>query len=93
MVDYVSRFGVPGQDPSIPVVNGSLNFARDPRNDVPGGYVKTMISPDRLTVTNYTTLLHLLYYGQIVRTAHRRSDGSWTMSTHGHGNNWIPGMN
>ena len=93
MVDYVSRFGVPGQDPSIPVVNRSTNFASDPRTGFPGGYVKTTISQDGLTVSNKTTLLHFLYNGQIVRTAHRNSDGSWSMSTHGFGNNWTPGMN
>jgi len=43
-------------------------------------------------VVNRTTMLHLLYDGKITRSARRHPDGSWTVRTHGIGNNVLPGM-
>lgn len=92
MVDYVSRFAYPGQDPSVPAVTNNFYLVKDPWYGVPGGWVRTIISKDGLTVTNITTRAHALYNGQIVRTA-TFANGAWQMTTHGWGNNTVPGMN
>jgi RHS repeat-associated protein len=91
--DQVSRFGVPGQDGSTLIESGQTSMVYDPRTGMPGGYVVTDVSSDGLTVTNTTTDLHLLAFGQVNRTAWQASDGTWYVTTHGTGNNVIPGMN
>lgn len=58
---------------------------------LPGGIVTTRVSEDGLTIVNTTTPLHILYNGRIVRTAFE-TDGSWFVTTHGVGNNVVPGM-
>jgi hypothetical protein len=91
IADQLARFSVPGQDPAAPAVNNGTYFVTDPRTDLPGGWVTTNISPDGLTVTNTTQRAHVFYDGQIVRSASRADDGSWYVTTHGFGNNVIPG--
>jgi hypothetical protein len=93
IADQMSRFAVPGQDPSRPVKNGTTSLVRDPTTDLPAGYVDTFVSADGLTIVNRTQPLHIFYDGTVTRTATRNSDGSWTITTRGVGNNVIPGMN
>ena len=93
MADQFSRFAFPGQDPSKPVKNGEVNLVYDPRLGWPGGNVLTTVSEDGLTITNRTLRGHILFDGQIERTATQASDGSWYVTTRGIGNNVIPGMN
>jgi len=96
IIDQLSRFAVPGQDPSKPVVNNNIYSASDPRSILGqqlGGSVITNISSDGLTIRN-TTLpfpAHIFSDGVIVRTATQSSDGAWYITTHGYGNNVIPG--
>ncbi len=92
MADYMSRFGVPGQDPSKPVQDMHKYWVYDPRTEMPAGKVLTQISKDGLTITNTTLPGHVLYDGEIVRSATEK-DGAWYVTTHGFGNNVIPGMN
>lgn len=92
MKDYVSRFAVPGQDPNNPVQNGSINEVIDPRSGLYAGRVLTQFSADGLTSTNTTLSGHLLYDGQVIRTATLGPDGSWSMTTIGWGNNGNPFM-
>jgi RHS repeat-associated protein len=92
MQDYDLRHAVPGQDPSVPVGDNSINWVYDPRTGMPAGKVYTDVSDDGLSVTNITLPSHILYDGQITRTATRYADGSWWMITRGTGNNAIPGM-
>ncbi len=92
MADYMSRFGVPGHDPSIPLQNQHPYWVHDPSTGAPVGMVITRISPDGLTVINTTLKMHILYNGQIVRAATQEDDGLWTVTIHGTGNNVLPGM-
>jgi hypothetical protein len=96
IVDQLSRHAVPGQDPSKPIESGQIYTVWDTRFPVqyPGGRVLTEVSDDGLTTTNTTLRLpqHILADGQIVRTAYQASDGAWYVTTHGYGNNVIPGM-
>ena len=92
VVDYLSRFSVPGRDPSKPVVHEEISVAIDPRFGIPGGYIKSYVSNDGLTVTNVTRPMHLLHDGAIERSAIRNGDGSWSVVTRGLGNNVVPGM-
>jgi RHS repeat-associated protein len=99
MIDQHSRFGVPGQDPAIPVRDNQLYDVYDPRNpvDLPGdfvwrlyaGRVLTFVSDDGMTITNYTRRFHLLHDGLITR-ALSLENGAWYVTTHGFGNNVIP---
>ena len=41
--------------------------------------------------SNRTHPLHILYDGQITRTATQNPDGSWSVTTIGTGNNVLPG--
>jgi hypothetical protein len=75
------------------VENEQISPVYDPHTGLLAGYVRTTISPDGLTIVNKTRPLHLLYNGKIERAARREKDGSWSMTTHGIGNNLIPGMN
>lgn len=93
IADHLSRYAVPGQNPSIPAETNGEYDAYDPWAGLPAGRVKTEISPDGLTVTNKTLPGHILYDGKIVRSASQGSDGAWYVTTHGFGNNVIPGMN
>ena len=92
MVDYLSRFAFPGQNPNTPTANKDLNFVRDPWYGLPAGWVMTTITDDGLTVINETAVAHVLYDGVIYRTAIQNPNGSWGIATHGFGNNWIPFM-
>jgi HK97 family phage portal protein len=92
MADQMSRFAVPGQDPSMPVEDGNTYFVTDPRTGFPAGWVDTTVSADGLTIVNTTTAAHVFYDGRIERQASRAADGSWFVSTRGIGNNVIPGM-
>jgi hypothetical protein len=91
MKDQISRFAVPGQDPSVPVVSGNIYSVYDPRNDIYAGKVLTEISPDGLTVINTTQRWHVFYDGQIVRSV-SQIGGAWYATTHGYGNNVVPGF-
>lgn len=93
MVDQLSRFAVPGQNPAIPVLNNSINPVYDPILGEYMGRVVTTISEDGLTVTNTTLPGHIFYDGKIVRSVTWNDDGSWSVTTHGYGNNEIPGAN
>ena len=89
----MSRFGVPGRDPSKPIEDGQMYAVFDPRTGLFAGWIRTYISDDGLTIRNETNPLHILYNGQIVRQATLAEDGSWYVTTRGTGNNFIPGMN
>jgi len=93
MVDQLSRFSVPGRDPSMPAEHDHEYFVTDPRNGLPGGFVTTQIKDDGLTIINTTGPLHMMYNGQIIRSAFQTEDGAWYVTTHGTGLNVIPGMN
>ena len=90
--DYMRRFAVPGQDPNKPVENNSINEVYDPRTGLYAGRVLAQFSGDGLTVTNTTLPGHLLYDGQIIRTATMDSAGAWSITTIGWGNNGNPYM-
>lgn len=93
MRDYMSRHAYPGQDPSKPVENGQKSTVYDPRTGMWGGPIRTEVSNDGLTISNFTRPGHPLHDGRIIRTAQQQPDGSWTVTTRGYGNNLIPGMN
>jgi HK97 family phage portal protein len=93
IADYMSRYAVPGQDTSNPVVDGQTYFAWDRDTLLPGGFVRTKISEDGLTIVNRTLQGHILYDGLIERRAVQAADGSWHVTTLGIGNNVLPGMN
>ena len=93
MADLMSRFGVPGRDPSKPIEDGQMYAVFDPRTGLFAGWIRTTVTDDGLTITNTTNALHILYDGKIVRQAVQAEDGSWYVTTRGTGNNWIPGMN
>jgi hypothetical protein len=94
MKDRFARFAFPGQDSAMPVQDQQMSLVWVPDEvDVPGGYVRTTVSPDGLTITNKTLPLHIFYDGKIVRQLTREADGSWSVTTEGRGNNVIPGMN
>ena len=88
----MSRYSLPGRSPDQPVQSGQQYVVRDPATGLPVGLVTTNISSDGLTVQNVTQPLHVLYDGQITRTAQKLPDGSWWVTTVGIGNNVIPGM-
>jgi hypothetical protein len=91
--DHFSRFAVPGQDPSRPVRDGDITLVRDPETRIPVGYVRTQVSRDGLTITNWTLKGHIFHDGEVIRRMRRASDGSWLITTDGLGNNVIPGAN
>jgi len=92
IADQLARFSVPGRDPVNPVSDGETSFVRDPRSGLPAGYVTTTIENDGLTVRNRTLPGHIFHDGIITRQARQADDGSWSVTTHGFGNNVIPGM-
>ncbi len=92
MVEYLSRFAVPGQDPSRPVTDGDRSLVYDPRTGLPAGWVDTEISEGGRTITNHTLPLHIFYNGKIERSIQPNEDGSWSVNTRGTGNNVIPGF-
>jgi RHS repeat-associated protein len=92
IADQGSRFAVPGQDPTRPVVNDERYLVRDPWTGIPGGYVRTNVSQDGLTITNTTDLWHMFCCGQITRTFFQDDTGAWYAKTTGTGYNIIPGM-
>ncbi len=55
------------------------------------GKVTSDISANGLSITNTTLPGHIFYDGQIVRTLSQGADGSWSVTTHGYGNDVIPG--
>jgi hypothetical protein len=59
--DQLSRFAYPGQDPERPARHNSENLVWDRRGPlpVPGGVVRTRISPDGQAVQNRTTRWHV----------------------------------
>ncbi len=93
MKDQLSRFAVPGQPPDKPVENDKRYEVLDPVFGEKVGTVRTIISTDGLTVTNRTYPDHILFDGQITRTAHQSEDGSWYVTTRGTGNNMYWGLN
>ncbi|MEQ1672896.1 MAG: hypothetical protein ABL893_18750, partial [Hyphomicrobium sp.] len=93
MRDQLPRYAVPGQNHAEPVEDRGVYTVYDPRNGLPAGYVTVSISPDGLTIINKTRPLHVLYNGQIQRSAQQMPDGSWVMTTRGIGNNVFPGFN
>lgn len=91
MADYHSRFAVPGQDPSKPVTDQSINKVYDPRIGLYAGKVTTYISADGLTITNVTRPGHVFHDGQITRALSQDASGAWSVTTRGIGNNILPG--
>ncbi|MEM7621450.1 MAG: hypothetical protein AAF228_13570 [Pseudomonadota bacterium] len=105
MKGYLLRFAVPGQDPANPVQDGGIYQVFDPRNKDFGlsifdgifrpsslaGFVRTTISDDGMSIKNVTLPLHVLYDGEITRTLSSNTNGGWSVTTRGIGNNVIPG--
>lgn len=86
---YLLRFAYPGQDPRRPVRDSDVNSVRDPRwfgRFLPGGIVKTMVSPDGLTIVNHTQPGHVFHDGILIRTM-KRVNKKWYMKTIGLGRN------
>ena len=92
IADLMSRFAVPGQNPAIPVVNGQISPVYDPFTGYYAGDVVTTITNNGLTTTNTTLPGHVFYDGEIVQTATQNPDGSWSVTTHGFGNDVEFGM-
>lgn len=92
IVDQMSRYAVPGQNPSRPVQDLHIYPVRDPRNGLYVGRVLTEISNEGLTIKNTTRPGHLLSNGQIERSASQRNS-AWYVTTRGTGNNVVPFMN
>ena len=93
IADQGARFSVPGRDPSRPVENQERYAVRDPWAGIPGGYVRTSVSRDGLTIINRTELWwHVFCCGQITRTFFQDDTGAWYAKTTGTGYNIIPGM-
>ena len=92
MADQMSRFAVPGQSPDQPVQSGKTYRVYAPITGTFVGNVTTTVSSDGLTTSNETAPGHLLYDGQITRSAIENPDGSWSVITSGIGNNIYPGM-
>ena len=91
MVDQLSRYAFPGQDPSVPVENLDINTVSDPRPGLlsrfaPGGDVRTYVSEDGLTVVNQTMPGHIFHDGIIEREL-TQVNGDWFVTTRGVGNN------
>jgi len=86
MRDYLSRFSYPGQDPTNPVNNEQVNWVFA---FIPLGQIRTNVSVDGLTIINTTQRNHLMYDGQVVRTAVQAPNGAWYIATTGTGNNDI----
>jgi RHS repeat-associated protein len=96
IIDYMSRFAYPNQDPSrtakpyyqysvgIPILNIDL---------AEFGAIIFTTSNGGLTTTNTTLPTHILYDGRVDRTASQNSNGDWIVTTQGVGNNVYPGMN
>jgi hypothetical protein len=93
MADQLARFSVPGRDPANPVSHGDISLVYDPKTGLPGGWVRTRIDDDGLTITNRTTPAHAFYDGVVIRSARQIDGGAWYVTTHGLGNNVMPGMN
>jgi hypothetical protein len=87
------KYGVPG-NPGVTVVSGQRYLVSDPLTGLPAGLVVTTVDNGGYTVTNTTVPdEHILDNGEIDRTLSENSDGSWSVTTHGFGNNVIPGFN
>lgn len=93
IADQLARFSVPGQRPEQLVKDGQRYVVYDPTTGLEVGIIRTKVSPDGLTIQNMTTPLHILYNGQVTRTATQNPDGSWSVTSIGVGNNVIPEMN
>jgi len=90
MIDSLSRFAFPGQDPNDPVVGWRYDAVTDPWYGILPeslGPISTVISNGGLTVTNTTLRGHVLHDGKIVRNAFQGPNGAWYVTTHGYGNN------
>ncbi len=91
MIDQLSRFAFPGQNPAAPVNDQDINGVTDPRPSLvrgikPGGDVITHISPDGMTIVNRTLEGHVFHDGTITRQL-SQVDGNWYIATTGVGNN------
>jgi len=93
MADQLARFSVPGRDPANPVQHLDTSLVREPRTGIPGGWVRTRIEDDGLTIISQTTPAHVLYDGVVIRSARQADDRSWYVTTRGIENNILPGMN
>jgi RHS repeat-associated protein len=95
MIEYMSRFAYPNQDPSqpaqpyriytvgIPIVGLDLDQI---------GSIRFTTSNGGLTTRNTTLSTHILYDGVVIRTADQNERGDWVITTQGYGNNVVPGM-
>jgi hypothetical protein len=91
IADQLARYSVPGQAPSSPVEDGQEYAVYDPETGMFGGFVRTTVSEDGMTITNSTLPLHIFYDGVVIRSARQSDDGSWSVTTEGLGNNVVPG--
>ena len=92
IADQMSRFAVPGRSPDHPVRSLQRYPVYAPITGRFVGNVVTTVSADGLIIQNVTRPGHLLYRGQITRTAIQNPDGSWSVTTIGVGNNIKFGM-
>lgn len=92
IADQMSRFSLPGRSPAEPIQSLKTYRVHDPETGMFVGHVQSVISDDGLTVQNITRPGHIFHDGEITRSASQRSDGTWTVTTRGTGNNVYPGM-
>ena len=74
--DQLSRFAVPGQDPSTPVEHRGIYFASDPRTGIPAVPVQTSIGSDGLIIVNVTLPGHIFHAEKITRSAEQNAEGA-----------------
>jgi RHS repeat-associated protein len=96
VVDALSRFTFPGQNPLKPVQPGQQSFVA-PFSWFPGielngmpveylGAIQSVVLLDRLMVTNISRPTHIFHKGQVDRQA-KQVGKAWYVVTHGTGNN------
>jgi hypothetical protein len=93
LVDALSRFAFPGQDPSQPIINGNDYYVTpfDEFENYPNiqvkGHIQVIVRNGGLTSINSTLPGHIFYNGVVERTLTQESDGAWRVTTHGYGKN------
>jgi hypothetical protein len=90
MVDRMSRFTYPGQNPADPARDSNIYTVHDVWVGFRAGDVITEFFNGGATVRNTTLPGHILYDGQIIRNVSQGADGSWSVTTWGVGNNISP---
>ena len=96
IIDYMSRFAYPNQDPSQPTEERYTYTVGIPILNIDMaefGAIYFQTSNGGLTTSNTTLSTHILYDGRVDRIATQNANGDWVVTTYGYGNNVIPGMN